>query len=168
MTHNSAQVRATKQRIASETPFAIRVFRAIYGHQKPDEKRLRQHIGHDGLGFQEIETPRMCRLYERLERRGWKLTAEEADMLRLVMQKYARQYLEGNAQATERKRRELADEQPVGKAAGGARRRSRYSKVGSGPSPERGEDDDLRGLFEGMSLEQRGVAINRMADRLGV
>lgn len=89
----TANVQRTKERIASETPFAIAVFRTIYSRQKPRERNLREHIGHDGQGFQAIETNYMCRLYERLERRKWTLTADEADLLRSRMQKYAAQYL---------------------------------------------------------------------------
>lgn len=160
---SKALINTVKDRIARETPFAIAVFRKIYENQKPDEKRLRQHIGHDGRGFQEIETPHLCRLYERLTKRNWKLSAEEADMLRSVMQKYARQYLEANRAETERKRVELADECPAPR-----KRPSRFQKIGSGPSPERGADDDLRGVFDGMDLGQRVAAIDRMAERMGV
>jgi len=83
-----------KARISNDSLTAVKVLRAIYGRQTPEEQRTQQHIGSDGWGFQPHDTTRWCRIHERLQARGWLTYPHEADTLRRGMVIYAEQYMD--------------------------------------------------------------------------
>lgn len=85
-------VRDLKAKIREDSGFALHVFRTIWEAQKPEEKFACAHLGHDGRGFQEHETRRWNRFYERAEDAGWRFTPRELDQLREGMVKYAAQF----------------------------------------------------------------------------
>lgn len=186
----NAQDRADRARIqakiASDTTFAVHVFQVVYSLQRPEEQFTRQHMGHDGVGFQAHEAERLNTFYEELQAQGWRLTAWQADKLRAAMKPYWRQVRDEarakNARARSA-RKTRTDARGVRRLAGGGEvhfdrqappKGERYQTAAGKPATRdekqeaRNASDSLRGVFDGMTLDERVAAINRMADSMGV
>lgn len=86
------QIRAVKEKIRDDTTYALHVLRVVRGRCTDREIIAGRDLGErDGRGFQPVEISFLLELHDRIEARGWAMTAKEATILRERMPKYAKQ-----------------------------------------------------------------------------
>lgn len=100
-------IREIGAKILSDSSFAIHVLRTIWGAQQPVEKFTGEYAGSDGLGFQEWETRKWNRVYDRAEESGWRFTPRELDEIREGMHKYRTQFRKITRPKVEEERRRM-------------------------------------------------------------
>ena len=80
-----------QMRIMSNTTWASRACVALYEHQTVAEKRNALSSGHNGWGFNRVDSPYLSRLAKRIRRK--QAMPEEIEAARSRLRKYARQLI---------------------------------------------------------------------------